>query len=47
MLSDLIDRETAIQAIMDLPDCPNGCSDTYDKACIIGVLEEVPTVSMK
>jgi len=27
----------------DLPNCYNGYSDTYDKACIIGVLEELPS----
>lgn len=43
-MSDYIDRQTAIQAVMDLPDCPNGYSDTYDKACIIGLLEEVPSI---
>lgn len=41
---DLIDRQAAIQAVMDLPDCPNGYSDTYDKACIVGMLEEVPSI---
>ena len=39
---DTISRRAAIKAIDDLPNCPNGYSDTYDKACIIGVLEEVP-----
>lgn len=41
-MSDLISRQDAIKAIEDLQDCYNGFSDTYDKACIIGVLEEVP-----
>lgn len=40
---DLIYRQAAIKAIEDLPDCYNGFSDTYDKACIIGVLEELPS----
>lgn len=43
----LIDADDAIRAINDLPNCPNGYSDTYDKACIIGVLEEVPTIEPK
>lgn len=43
-MSDLISRQAAIKAIEDLQDCYNGFSDTYDKACIIGVIEEVPTV---
>lgn len=34
--------DDAIDAIKDLPNCPNGYSDTYDKARIISVLEEVP-----
>lgn len=42
-MSDLIDRQAAIKAIDDLPNCYNGYSDTYDKAYIIGVLEELPT----
>lgn len=40
---DVISRQAAIDAILDLHDCPNGYSDTYDKACIIGVLEELPS----
>lgn len=39
-----ISRRTAIKAIEELQDCYNGFSDTYDKACIIGALEEVPTI---
>ena len=38
-----IEVEKAIKAIEELPNCYNGYSDTYDKACIIGTLEEVPT----
>lgn len=45
-MSDLISRRAAIQAIDDLPNCYNGYSDTYDKACIIGVLEELPRVDV-
>ena len=41
-MNDLIDRRQAIKAIDDLPNCYNGFSDTYDKAYIIGVLEELP-----
>lgn len=43
MTDDTISRQTAIKAIEDLQDCYNGFSDTYDKACIIGVLEELPS----
>lgn len=42
-MKDLISRQAAIQEIKDLPDCQNGYSDTYDKAQIIGVLEELPS----
>lgn len=42
-MNDLISRQAAIQEIKDLPDCQNGYSDTYDKAQIIGVLEELPS----
>ena len=44
---DLISRQAAIKAIDDLPNCYNGYSDTYDKAYIIGVLEELPSVKPK
>lgn len=43
-MSDLISRRAAIKAIDDLPNCYNGYSDTYDKAYIIEVLEELPTI---
>ena len=43
-MSDLISRQAAIKAIENLQDCYNGFSDTYDKACIIGVIEEVPPI---
>lgn len=46
-MSDYISRRAAIKAIDDLPNCYNGYSDTYEKACIIGVLEEVPSVEPK
>ncbi len=42
-MSDLISRQEAINAILELQDCYNGFSDTYDKSCIVGVLEEVPS----
>ena len=43
-MDDLISRRAAIKAIDDLPNCYNGYSDTYDKAYIIGTLEELPTI---
>lgn len=45
-MSDLISRRAAIKAIDDLPNCYNGYSDTYDKAYIIGVLEELPSIDV-
>lgn len=46
-MNDLISRRAAIKAIDDLPNCYNGYSDTYDKAYIIEVLEELPSVEPK
>lgn len=46
-MSDLIRRADAIKAIEDLPNAYNGWSDAYDKAYVIGTLEEVPTVEPK
>lgn len=46
-MNDLISRRAAIKAIDDLPNCYNGYSDTYDKAYIIGVLEELPPIEQK
>lgn len=37
----------AINAIKELPDSPNGFSDTYDKAQIIAELEEVPAADVR
>ena len=45
-VGDTISRQAAIDAILDLHDCYNGFSDTYDKACIIGVLEELPSADV-
>lgn len=40
----LIDSDAMTADILALRDCPNGNSDTYDKSCIIGIIEEQPTV---
>ena len=45
-MDEYILRENAIKAIIDLPNCPNGYSDTYDKECIIGILEEVTSADV-
>lgn len=43
-MSRLIDADKLKKDVLDLPDCYNGFSDTYDKACIIGVIDELPTI---
>ena len=40
----LIDADKLVKAVEDLADCYNGFSDTYDKACIIGLIDEQPTI---
>ena len=40
----LIDANELKKDFLGLHDCPNGFSDTYDKATIIGVVDEQPTV---
>lgn len=40
---DCISRQAAIKAVECLPNCYNGYSDTYDKSCIIGLLEDLPS----
>lgn len=40
----LIDADEFREVIEALPNCPNGFSDTYDKACIIGLMDEQPTI---
>ena len=43
-MSKLIYVDRLKKDILDLPNNYNGFSDTYDKACIIGVIDEQPTV---
>ena len=43
-MSKLIYVDKLKRDILALQDCYNGFSDTYDKACIIGVIEEQPTI---
>ena len=42
----LIDADALKKSVLDLHDCYNGFSDTYDKACIIGVIDEEPTIEL-
>ena len=43
----LIDADKLKKEVLGLSDCYNGFSDTYDKACIIGVIDDAPTISPK
>ena len=38
-----IDADKLKKDVLNLQDCYNGFSDTYDKACIIGVIDEQPS----
>lgn len=40
----LIDAERLKKDVEDFQDCYNGFSDTYDKAFIIGAIDEQPTI---
>lgn len=42
----LIDADKLRKDILDLPNCYNGYSDTYDKACNIDMIDEQPTVNV-
>ena len=44
MKKEPIYREDVVRAIMSLPNCENGFSDTYDKSTIISVIEDVHSV---
>lgn len=44
MMGRLIDADALKKSVLDLQDCYNGFSDTYDKACIIGTIDEQPTI---
>ena len=43
-MSKLIYVDRLKKDILALRDCDNGFSDTYDKACILGVIDEQPTI---
>ncbi len=40
----LIDADQLRKDVLDLPNCYNGFSDAYDKACIIDLIDDQPTV---
>lgn len=43
----LIDADKLRKDVLDLPNCPNGFSDTYDKAMILTLVDEQPTVEVE
>lgn len=43
-MSRLIDADKLRKDVLDLPNCYNGFSDTYDKAMIVDLVDEQPTV---
>ena len=40
----LVDADKLRKDVLDLPNCYNGFSDTYDKAMIVDLVDEQPTV---
>jgi len=45
-MSGYIEVDHLKKSVEDLSDCYNGFSDTYDKACIIGLIDEEPTADV-
>lgn len=43
----LIDADKMRKDVLDLQNCYNGFSDTYDKAMILGLVDEQPTVDVE
>lgn len=43
-MARLIDADKLKEDVLDLPNCPNEFSDTYDKARILDLVDEQPTV---
>lgn len=41
-----IDADKLRKDVLDMPNCYNGFSDTYDKAMIIDLIDEQPTVDI-
>lgn len=40
----IIDADEFRKVVDGLPSCYNGFSDAYDKSCIIGLIDEMPTI---
>lgn len=45
-MSRYIDADAFKKEVEDFPNCYNGWSDTYDKAFIIGAIEEQPSIDI-
>lgn len=45
-MSRYIDADALKKSVEGLTDCYNGFSDTYDKSCIIGLIDEEPTADV-
>lgn len=40
----MIDADALRKDVLELSNCPNGYSDTYDKSMILALIDEAPTV---
>ena len=40
----LIDADKLRKDVLELPDCPNGFSDTFDKSLILALVDEAQTI---
>jgi len=45
-MSRYIEVDHLKKSVEELPNCYNGFSDTYDKSCIIGLIDEEPTADV-
>lgn len=45
-MSRYIEADAMKKTVEDFPNCYNGWSDTYDKAFIIGAIEEQPSIDI-
>ena len=45
-MSRYIEVDHLKKSVEELQDCYNGFSDTYDKSCILGLIDEEPTADV-
>lgn len=45
-MSRYIEVDHLKKSVEELQDCYNGYSDTYDKSCIIGLIDEEPVIEV-